>query len=817
MEVVAGAALFSEFLRRRRLSQTGLVTTVFRALSLVISSVLGVYSWPLLYMAVGVLQETGPDPVSRHSLGFLPILGRLRLVYVRDIPREVIPQYDSEMTPEECRNVMQDLNSAKSRDAILAILAVLTMGGLFIGPLPTLMLGGMAVFLFLGKPYEDEYMESDPAGMADGIYRVVEDLHFFSIVRGVAYAQAGSVMSRYHVTGHSDIYLDELKLRPCYVSRERDFIAWGAHPVVEVPKDGDEVVAMVLHPERDVIVPIHSRCSIIGGEVMSKMLRTVPGTSGSPLFVLREVDGEKLMLYTGAIGRNIQRDTQYQYEVQSHMPVRSFPMESAITPGTVLQLFAPPGSGKTVGLPDHVSQMMSFSDAVIVAGPTRVVANELLEALKGFQGVGCWIKGKPRANRSCRVIVTTHQTLLRYYLTTELSSRRNVSYIVDETHVDNSQTRLLLSLLRVSLEDKRHRGALLEMTATGYDQAKETHRLERGSNYAIVDKQVDDIVGEATTYMQQHPNARVAIFVPKTVGKGASGQNIYDQLKVLGLQQTLVLMSRQTYSIAKMAINKVEGPICIITTTISECGANYNLDAVFDLCSQLRYVCTNGGIVSQTTPITRSQMIQRRGRVGRRREGLYVYPSSVDEENLGEIDHPESSTTLETGLLLRAFGLGTDGPPDPQARRIYDKVVITREQAVNWITEGRESEPLMSAYIRYTPEGRPRGPTARKQIHNYLKDNKAEDARVIVRNVVNLTPAEAAAGEYDRDDELMPEGMAFGIPVRRKKITSLKITTNFLRTSYVPMSFQDKLQESIKRVTGAFDDDSDVEEEDTEQ
>nr|QYF49592.1 MAG: NS3-like protein [Hainan jingmen-like virus] len=729
-----------------------------------------------------------------HSYG-LPTIGTLELKYIGPVDRDVYVDPDPGMSEEEAKKVLRSLSEAKMRDVAVVALLVTIGIGLLLNPLATFMTAVMVAATFATPPPHDEYAPGQAVGLRDGIYRIEEDLILFRATKGVAYVEDGCVMSRLHVTGGRPLSIDGESIGPCYVSHTHDFIAWGSQPRVEPLQSDDEVVAMILHPTEDIVVPTYSRCAVIGGESVCKLIRTAPGTSGSPLFVVREIEGRRTLLYTGAVGKNIQKDLRYQYEIQSHMPVRTYPNETAISPGMTLQLFSHPGSGKTRGLMEYVGQMLAYSDMVVIAGPTRVVARELLDSLKGVPSVGCWIKGRTHASRDCRIVVTTHQTLLRRLITTKLARQKSVSYIVDETHFDQSGTKLLLSMLR-KRQEAGGRGALLEMTATGYDEAKEEYSVDRGSNYKIVDLTADNVVAAAEEYMKNNPNHRVGVFVPKMIGKGVSALSVVERYRKQDLNQKVILMARSTYSRASNILATEIGPVCIVTTSISECGANYDLDAVFDTCRQNRYVCTPQGVKAIEGPITQAQIIQRRGRVGRRREGTYVIPTRVHTETLEILQPKDSATTFEAMAARRAFEM-LDERPEGQVARMLERINVTKEQVEKWITSDRDAT-LLETYMMYDGAGSRRSAGAVVATSKWMKANGLWDDRIeMAQHVVDRLP-EVEQGSWEMEIDDMPQAVYRNTGYRRTREKALVVNSSWKGKDYIPVALADRIDKLLR-------------------
>lgn len=729
------------------------------------------------------------------GVDLIPVIGNLELEFVGAIPRE--PREDEEsrkITQEECRLIKRSLELAWVRNALVALAFVALLAWAVEKQAVGIAVVVIVGIGLLGSEAREETHQEEPVLAAEGVYRIVERIFGFTIYRGAAYAKGGTIHSRLHVTGYRNLWLGDQEIKPSFVSEVADYVAWGSPPVVEPIREDDQVLVALLHPERDVVIPYLSVSSRIGNEAVYQLIKTSPGTSGSPVFVKRQTEDGDVYLFAGCAGRNIEKDLTHQYEVQTHLPVATVEYEPAVIRGSVMQIFSHPGAGKTRSTPEYVRQLLTTSDRVYLAGPTRVVANEMMEALRDMKNVGCMIKGKPRPEKGARVIVTTHQTLLRYLLTTRMLSERRVSYIIDETHFENTGSKVLLSMLRKRAEQYDYKGTVMEMTATGYNVAENKWEINSNSNYPIQDSTyAGSLEAAVRTHMANRPSDRIAVFVPSYEGKRAnSAKNL--ARKLLDMPQRLVVLSRATYASQQAEIKrKTQRGLIIITTSISECGANYDLDAVFDTCRQYRYVVTDKGVVGQETPITQAQMVQRRGRVGRRREGWYYTPVSVHMEDLEPVDIPGTVVELETATVLREENL-LDWEPSLVVRKEMEKIRLSKEQIANWLTRSDEGVyPMYEAWCDYTQEGTRRSPMDAMRKRRELQ-RITWDARMGARKTLEDEPhrQENEGDLWRLADEEQPEIYHDAAPYIREEPASR------IRTGKKPLFYGRALHERLE-------------------
>nr|QFR36177.1 NS3-like [Jingmen tick virus] len=641
----------------------------------------------------------------------------------------------------------------KIKNIIMAAIVVLTFASVAYSPMSGV-LGASIVMMVAVLPQEtqvDRVLEDEsPVHEAEGIYRVYEHIGPWSFLKGVATITGGSIVSSLHVTGNRAVWVEDRLYQPSVIQPTDDFIAWGRPPVIKPLKEDDEVVALALHPISNTILPLRSRTARIQGNTIYQLARTSPGVSGSPLFVVDTTEeGTTTFALAGTIGRSIRSGPNKQFEIQSHLPLPTVPYDTILKAGMVLQLFSHPGAGKTRAMPEYVRQLMTWSNKVYVAGPTRVVAREMLESLQATKWVCAMIKGLPRPHALARVVVTTHQTLLRYALTSGLLASRDISYVLDETHVDSAHTKVLRALVHQSVSKEKSKAACIEMTATGRDEATGEQKVSMGSNYPITDRTYSTNVSTAVRdYAARNGPKRIAVFVPGLTGRNGALQ-VAKNIR-LTTHYTTVVLSRKTYDTNINSVFKTyPNGLCIVTTSISECGANYDLDAVFDTCQQYHYLVTPTGTKGVITASTQAQTCQRRGRVGRRREGEYYRPVGYDITQAPVLDHPDSVTLLEANMCLIALGL-----PEIEAgqavKKALEKIQPSKEQVYKWLTD-QERETLTEIMAMYSTEGNRRSREQERTVRNQMRGS-FNDARWETKDPVDeqlpVTP-----GDYIRDDE----------------------------------------------------------------
>jgi len=577
----------------------------------------------------------------------------------------------------------------------------------------------------------------------EGIYEITNNVLGYTRRVGVAYVKDGVVHSRLHVTGTATITFEGEEIQPSYVDENRDIITWGGKPVYVTPREGQKVVVEILPTySSSTILYTTTAHTLDNGNVFFKGLKTLGGTSGSPYFLETPVlnEGETqpqyVLNFAGTIGQNLSSDysatlrseEDWQIEILAEGDTPTIMEYLPVHAGEWYQYFSYPGSGKThTVVPQVVRDGLNVCSRVVVAGPTRVVAKELYNSLSTVGGISCslLIKGDRKIDRTARVIITTHPSLLAMLHRSSNRLPESTGFIIDETHFANTKTLALLSYLRNRFKDKKAKGFLLELTATGYSFKHEKYIFQNGSQYPIEDHTFPSetpFKESVEKIIQKHKDARVIVFCPSVHGDNGV-RKVANYLKSrYGDSMTIISLHRANYSTANDYIQRTmqQPATVIITTSISECGANYNVDVCIDSAKQLRFMRNGDEKVfrSQITPISRAQYVQRRGRVGRRREGKYYFPDNIDTENLIPNMHPKEAEIFDLMVYNRAANLENISEFETS-----DEGVLMNEIQLNsWITDSSEysiANPLVFT-CWHNKRGAKHTPEYRKSLVNEL-------------------------------------------------------------------------------------------------
>lgn len=545
-------------------------------------------------------------------------------------------EYDDISDPEIREKLELSARNAAKRDWALYIVGfVIILNSILVANIMVVVLLPLTILLttWSREVQEDKYNDGDNFEGPDGLYRVTRMTLFGRAVIGVAYAEQGTVYSKLHV--HSgNISYNDVSYGKSFVSEREDLIAWGGRPRVHSLKAGDHVVVEIL--------PTNSYPTIVFSSVVGEMkplkmfasLPTRPGVSGSPIFRVDKQDGDVVMRFAGCYGNSLEGDFKdelgrtFQVELVQNVDIGTDSTD-VITHGSYYQSVKHPGAGKTRSLiPEICKRTDELVERIVVLAPTVVVAREFANVMPS---AGTMFRGGKNNSRFSKVQIMAHATALSLMVNNKYPFKtRRLGYIIDESHVKSTKTLCLIEAIRHRIREEG-KGYAVEMSATCVEPGTGKPKFDRGSNYNIQEVVIHDPLAQHVLKVcRDRPGQRIVLFVGTVRGKGNS--MAYFRRELHGkINHKIICTHRTNYAQAMDQIAE-ENPqgVLIITTSISECGANYNADIVIDTMEQLEYVVSHGGelIRAKILTISDAQMIQRRGRVGRRREGEYHYPAS---------------------------------------------------------------------------------------------------------------------------------------------------------------------------------------------
>jgi len=541
----------------------------------------------------------------------------------------------------------------------------------------------------------------------DGVYRVLRKTWTLRRPIGAAYAEDGVLVTLYHVTNGQPITHGGVRFDMSVASVSSDFAAYGGVPTVAKPEDKEELYIEILSPYCDRMVPVRSVAHYLqDGRLTFPHIQTDYGVCGSPMFVVRH----GTLVYAGPMGTTVKRSfgplegspENWQVGAANHVGEMTSAHKIKVTPRSLVQCFSYPGAGKTrTVVPRVVEQGLGFCQKVFVAGPTRTVAEELYHALhKCPQGVTLATFGH-KTSRGARVVCTAHASLLSMLLDPKGPVPSDAGFIIDEAHMNDKATKALLMILRHRIRVERSKGFLLEMTATGFDLESKTYAPEYGSNHDIEDiKFTGSVADHAVKVARSNPSKRIIIFAPTVMGRQGT-HAIAAHLKNAGVSQPVVTLNRDNFQgVTPFIKERMREPMIIVSTSISECGANFNVDICIDSGKQLRFMKKGDFVNMEIGVISEAQMIQRRGRVGRQRPGEYHSPADLYPESGSGPQH--ESTNTDRDIIRKALGIEYKFENEMESDSSLSKA-----QLLEWIrgNKGKDVASSETLKLLYSPTG----------------------------------------------------------------------------------------------------------------
>nr|UVK35469.1 polyprotein [dengue virus type 1] len=475
--------------------------------------------------------------------------------------------------------------------------------------------------------------EVERAVLDDGIYRILQRGLLGRSQVGVGVFQDGVFHTMWHVTRGAVLMYQGKRLEPSWASVKKDLISYGGGWRFQGSWNiGEEVQVIAVEPGKNPknVQTMPGTFKTPEGAVGAIALDFKPGTSGSPI-VNRE--GKIVGLYGNGVvttsGTYVSAIAQAKASQEGPLPE----IEDEVFKKrnlTIMDLH--PGSGKTRRyLPAIVREAIKGKLRTLILAPTRVVASEMAEALKGMPiryqttAVKSEHTGKEIVDLMCHATFTMRL----------LSPVRVPNYnmiIMDEAHFTDPAS--IAARGYISTRVGMGEAAAIFMTATPPGSVEAFPQ----SNAVIQDEERD--IPERSwnsgyDWITDFPGKTVW-FVPSI----KSGNDIANCLRKNG--KRVIQLSRKTFDTEYQKTKNNDWDY-VVTTDISEMGANFRADRVIDPRRCLKPVILKDGpervILAGPMPVTAASAAQRRGRIGRNqnKEGdQYIYmgqPLNNDEDH----------------------------------------------------------------------------------------------------------------------------------------------------------------------------------------
>nr|QPZ88383.1 NS3-like protein [Soybean thrips virus 2] len=565
---------------------------------------------------------------------------------LRDLDISVAIRDISEVVPVTAKEVKTFVRSAQARNKFGVTLAVVIMCIVF-QAYPGL--GVIALILLLAKKDKDEEaITATPSkpSISDGVYHLRYVVCGYTVSESIGVVTGGVMHACYHAVSAQKLQYGSRTWDAVYTSKDRDLTTWFGPPVMARVNAGEEIF---INAENEIGRATYKTTpSVDETGSIAWPGQTVPGESGSPVFVRR--DG--VLHLVGLAGSWAKMDGKVvEYATPPVVTTDSVPRER------INRVVMHPGAGKTRNrLPTLVAQALTEPRAkIVVTGPTRIVCKELFEALqKQWPGqVSYEVSGSTDRAASKKIVVMAHATLWSRIVREHRSIQGMTHLVVDEAHVLDSTTMAIVKWIEYQPTLK-----VWLMSATLGSECN------RGSNFPIDDIKIDESDVLDVVMREIEDGMRVMLFVPSVDGKG--GVNEWSA-KIRKLQEErekvfgIVKLSRSTFDTAHGMLADPDKPL-IVTTNIAECGLNADVDVVVDTSKRFGYFHDGTDVTAQVVTINEASHIQRRGRCGRFKRGTYYYVEEPKEYVLRTAEEYDSLRMLSTMSIPDGIGVPLTRP-----------------------------------------------------------------------------------------------------------------------------------------------------------
>ncbi|AHH82586.1 polyprotein [Tyuleniy virus] len=459
---------------------------------------------------------------------------------------------------------------------------------------------------------------------------------------GVGYGHNGVLHTMWHVTRGAAIEIDQGIEGPTWADIEKDVVSYGGEWALTSKWNGSEVQVHAYPPGRP--HEIHQTepgvLRLSNGTKEGAIHIDLPkGTSGSPILdttgCVVGLYGNGLRYGEDYISSIAQGEVEKQENDQMPEVLRG---RSWMAKGNITEVDMHPGSGKTHRvLPELVRRCIAERKRTIILAPTRVVLREMEKALRGknvrFHSDSVDVRGE-----GAIVDVMCHATYTHRRLIPVAQPNYEVA-IMDEGHwTDPSSVAARGHLASLASENKC---AFVLMTATppgSVEPFPESNERIESREEIIPTRDWKDGFEWITDF-----DGRTAWFVASIREGGLIAQALRKRGK------KVVCLNSKTFEKEYSSIAE-ENPDFIVTTDISEMGANLGVERVIDNRMNIKPIILEDRVeMSEPRPVTPASAAQRRGRVGRMKgkRAEYVFNGNVDYDDSGLAQWTEAQMLLD--------------------------------------------------------------------------------------------------------------------------------------------------------------------------
>nr|ANS59173.1 polyprotein [dengue virus type 2] len=469
------------------------------------------------------------------------------------------------------------------------------------------------------------------AELEDGAYRIKQKgiLGYSQIGAGVY--KEGTFHTMWHVTRGAVLMHKGKRIEPSWADVKKDLISYGGGWKLEGEwKEGEEVQVLALEPGKNPRA-VQTKPGLFKtntGTIGAVSLDFSPGTSGSPIV---DKKGKVVGLYGNGVvtrsGTYVSAIAQTEKSIEDNPEIEDDIFRKKRL--TIMDLH--PGAGKTKRyLPAIVREAIKRGLRTLILAPTRVVAAEMEEALRGLP-----IRYQTpaiRAEHTGREIVDLmcHATFTMRLLSPIRVPNYNL-IIMDEAHFTDPASIAARGYISTRVEMGEAAGIFMTATPPG------SRDPFPQSNAPIMDeeKEIPERSWNSGHEWVTDFKGKTVWFVPSI----KAGNDIAACLRKNG--KKVIQLSRKTFD-SEYIKTRTNDWDFVVTTDISEMGANFKAERVIDPRRCMKPVILTDGeervILAGPMPVTHSSAAQRRGRVGRNPKNendQYIYmgePLENDED-----------------------------------------------------------------------------------------------------------------------------------------------------------------------------------------
>nr|AYA58334.1 polyprotein [Spondweni virus]AYA58335.1 polyprotein [Spondweni virus]AYA58336.1 polyprotein [Spondweni virus]AYA58337.1 polyprotein [Spondweni virus] len=444
-----------------------------------------------------------------------------------------------------------------------------------------------------------------------GVYRIMTRKLLGSTQVGAGVMHEGVFHTMWHVTKGSALRSGEGRLDPYWGNVKQDLISYCGPWKLDGKWDGVSEVQLIAVAPGERARNVQTKPGVFkttDGEIGALALDFPGGSSGSPII---DKNGHVIGLYgNGVVVKSGSYVSAIMQTEKMEEPVVDCFEEDMLRKKKLTVLDLHPGAGKTRRvLPQIVKAAIKKRLRTVILAPTRVVAAEMAEALKDLPirymtpAVSATHDGNEIVDLMCHATFTSR-------LMQPIRVPNYNLYIMDEAHFTDPASIAARGYIatRVDMGD----AAAIFMTATPPGSTE----AFPDSNAPITDVETevpDKAWNSGFEWITDYPGKTVW-FVPSV----RMGNEISACLTKAG--KSVIQLSRKTFETEYQKTKNGEWDF-VVTTDISEMGANFKADRVIDSRKCLKPVILDDMeervVLAGPMAVTPSSAAQRRGRIGR--------------------------------------------------------------------------------------------------------------------------------------------------------------------------------------------------------